>query len=221
MLEYVTTHNDPDCVFSRWLLDGAGRDNTDNGRAYTRISEAGGDYTVSVYSDADRNALVAQGTLSGATTGNVTLAEQNSSGMSGSVRLREARSFDATIDLFYADAADLTALQKDITGFLIGGEFGGRAGFADPLARAKRVIDALMNARFPAGWRADDLQPLADATARYALFFIYDHLSSRADDSAAQLAAAWRRNARRVLPLIRISISGETFVPFTTRIERA
>ena len=111
MLEYATTHDDPAGVFSRWTLDGAGRDNTDNGRGYTRISEAGGDYTVSVYSDPERTTLVAQGTLTGSTSGKVTLTEQNSSGLSGSVRLRNASVFDANVDVFYADDADLTPMR--------------------------------------------------------------------------------------------------------------
>ncbi|MCB9895920.1 MAG: hypothetical protein H6839_15845 [Planctomycetes bacterium] len=221
MLDYVTTFDDPSGVFSRWLLDGASRDNTDHGRAYTRITEAGGDFTVSLYSDPDRTMLAAQGTLSGSASGDVTLAEQNSSGLSGRVRLRKAYAFDATIDACYADDEDLLPLHKNLNDFLVGGEFAGRPGFAMPLARAKRVVDALMNARFARGWRADDLRPLADVTAAYALYFVFDHLSSRADDPAGQLAAAWRRNARRALPLILISIGGELHTPFIPRVERA
>ena len=221
MLEYVTTHDDPSHVFTRWVIDGANRANTAHGRIYARTTSDVEDCVLSLYGDAARTALIATGTLNAASTGNVVLTEQNDSGVSGSVHLQNATALDATLDVFYADDADLSARQKDIGGFVIAGEFAGRPGFSDPLARAKRVIDALMNARFPEGWRADDLQPLADATACYALYFIYDHLSTRTDDAAAQLASAWRRNARRVLPLIRLNLNGEPTTPFITRVERA
>lgn len=220
MLEYATTHDDPHGVFTRWTLDGAVRANTDHGRLYARVTQPGGDTTVSLYSDAARTQLVADGTISG-DTAPVTLTQQNSSGLSGSVEVTGAVQFDPTVDVFYADDDDVTALQKDVSGFLDGGEFAARPGFAEPLARAKRVVDALLAGRFPQGWRADALSPLADACARYALFFIYDHLSTRPDDPAAALALHWRREARLALPLIRLSINGETLSPFTSRVTRA
>lgn len=220
MLEYVTTHDDPNTVFLRWVIDGAARANTDHGRLYARVTQLGGDTTVSLYRDAARTLLVADGTISG-DTGSVTLAQQDSSGLSGSVEVAGAMPFDATVDVFYADDDDVIALQKDVGGFLDDGAFAGRPGFAEPLARAKRVIDALLAARFPHGWRADALSPLADACARYALFFIYDHLSTRPDDPAAALALHWRREARSALPAIRLSINGETLSPFTSRVTRA
>ena len=221
MLEYVTTHGDPDNVFSAWLLDGAARANSDNGRLYTRITPAGDDTTVSLFRDADRTLLVADGTLVGGNTGQITLVEQNSSGLGGGVSVQAATPFEAEIDVFYADDNDVSALQKDVGGFLDNGGFAGRPGFAEPLARAKRVVDALLNARLAQAWRADELSPLADAAARYALFFIYDHLSTRPDDPAAALAAHWRREARLALPLINLSINGEPVSPFTSRVTRA
>lgn len=220
MLEYVTTHDDPQGVFSRWVLDGADRGNTDHGRLYTRVTEAGGDFTVSLFSDAARSALVAQGALDD-DTGDVSLTAQNASGLSGSVRITDATTFEAVIDAFYADDDDMAALHKGIDAFLIAGEFANRPGFADPLARAKRVMDALLNARLPRGRRADSLQPLADATARYALFFLYDHLSSRADDPSSHLAMRWRREARVMLPHIRLSLGGQLVQPFTAQILRS
>ena len=220
MLEYATTHDDPDAVLSHWQLDGAARANTDDGRAYVRVSQSGGDYTISLYRDAARTQLVALGTRSG-DTGDVTLAEQNASGLSGSVHIQHATAFDACVDVFYADDDDVAGLQQGVSGFLVDGEFAGRPGFAEPLARAKRVIDALMNARYPEGWRADSLAPLAEATARYALFFLYDYLSTRPDDPGSHLAAHWRREARAVLPSIRISLAGEVVRPFTSRIQRS
>jgi hypothetical protein len=220
MLEYVTTHDDRDAVFSDWLIDGASRANTDHGRLYVRVTQDA-DTTISLYQDSAHTQLVAEGTLDGDDTGEVTLTEENGSGLSGGVHVNFAGAQDATIDAFYADDADVTALRKDVAGFLTGGEFAGRPGFADPLARAKRVVDALLNARMRPGWRADDLQPLADVTARFALFFIYDYLTSRTDDAAAQRASHWRQEARAALPQIQLSINGCVVRPFTPRVERA
>jgi hypothetical protein len=218
MLEYVTTHDDPAGAFARWVIDGADRVNTDNGRLYARLAEDG-DITVSLYRDAVRLQLVAQGTREG--TGELTLNEQNDSGLSGSVHINHAAAGDATLDVFYAADGDITALQGEVAAFLVDGAFAGRPGFAEPLARAKRVMDALLNARYPEGWRADDLTPLADATARYALFFIYEHLSTRADDPAGQLAAHWRREARLALPRVRLLLNGHPTTPFIPRVVRA
>jgi hypothetical protein len=220
MLDYVTTHDDPDATLTRWVIDGASRTNTDHGRLYVRITQDA-DTTVSLYRDAARSVPVAEGTLVGDDTGEVTLTEENDSGLSGSVELQFASAMDAALDVFYADDADLIALQKCVADFLVSGQFGGRPGFADPLARAKRVMDAMLNARLPRGWRADSLQPLADATARFALFFIYDHLSSRDDDASAQRARYWRVQARAALPAIQLSIDGCLVRPFTPRVERA
>jgi hypothetical protein len=214
MLEYVTTHDHADTVFSDWLIDRASRANTDHGRLYVRLAQD----TVRLYRDAARTLLVAAGSLEG---NDVTLTAENDSGLGGSMRVNFAGLLDATIDVFYADDDDVSALQKDVAGFLVNGDFAGRPGFADPLARAKRVMDALVNARLAPGWRADDLQPLAGATARFALFFIYDCLSSRADDAASHRASHWRREARTALAAVTLSISGQAATPFTPRVERA
>lgn len=211
MLEYATTHDDPTGVFSHWLVDGADRDNTDHGRLYVRIDDA---LEVSLYADAARTDLVAM-------VEDNQVIEQNDSGLSGRVRVTNATPLLASVDLFYADDADLAALQGGVAGFLTEGVFNNRPGFAEPLARAKRVVDALLNARLPRGWRADDLQPLAHTTACYALLFIYDHLSTHVDDAAAERARHWRHEARRALPSLQLLINGASCAPFQPRVLRA
>jgi len=221
MLDYVTTHDDPNAVFDHWVLDGASRANTDDGRAYVRLAQAGGDTTVSLYRDAARTLLVASGTLAGSDTGTVQLAAQNGSGLSGSVEASFATPMDCVLDVFYADDADVLALRRDVTAFLAGGNFADRPGFADPLSRAKRVVDAILAPRLCEGWKADSLRPLADITARFALFFIHDHLSSRADDAAANRASWWRLEALALLPSLRLQMAGRPIRPLTPRVVRA
>lgn len=220
MLEYVTTHDDPNGVFSRWVLDGAERANTDNGRLHARVTQDAGNTTVSLYRDAARTELVADGNVTG-DSGRVTLEVRNASGLAGTVDVRAAAPFDATIDVFYADDQDVVSLQKDVAGLLVDGAFAGRPGFAEPLALAKRVLDGLLDARLQPGWRADELSALADACARYALFFIYDHLSTNLDGPASARALHWRREARLALPAIRLPISGVFHQPFQPRVLRA
>jgi hypothetical protein len=205
MLEYVTTHGAP--FLSHWDIHGANRDNTDNGRCWVRVAEAGGEFSVTLYRDAERTEPVADSTLEAA-SGELSLGEKNESGLTGTVRLTGAVPADALIDIFYACDADLLARQADITAFLKDGNFAGREGFSDPCLRAKRVLDALLEARIGAGYIADDLQPLAETTALYALSFLYDYLSTRADDPASQLATSWRHKARQALPRIRLSLGG-------------
>ncbi len=205
MLDYVTTHGAP--FFSHWDIHGATRDNTDNGRCWVRVAEAGGEFTVTLYRDAERTEPVAAGTLDAA-SGELSLAAQNDSGLTGTVRLTGAEPADAIIDVFYACDTDLLARQAEIAGFLKDGNFAGRDGFSEPCLRAKRVLDALLSARIGAGWIADDLQPLAEATAHYALSFLYEYLSTRANDPASHLATHWRHKAREALPRIRLSLGG-------------
>lgn len=80
-----------------WRFAGLAEGNTDRGRLYVSVAESGGNAQVSVFSDRERTALVAQGT--GAIDSRVTLAEQGGSGLSGSVIARLS-TVSATITLF-------------------------------------------------------------------------------------------------------------------------
>ncbi len=77
--------NDNANQLDNWSFDGALKgSNTDaDGKVYISLSDSGGTRTVSVYKDAGRTQLVAQGQRAG--DGEVTLSEQNSSGLSGTV----------------------------------------------------------------------------------------------------------------------------------------
>ena len=79
--------NDTDDEFDNWDLKGVEKGvNTDaNGNLYGELTESGGTYTVTLYKSTGPLAnKVAEGTTTSATT-TVTLSEQNSSGMSGTV----------------------------------------------------------------------------------------------------------------------------------------
>lgn len=215
MPTYITIRDLPGT--SRWHFDGASRDNTEHGRLYVTITEAAGLFTVSAFADAGLARLVAQGTGAAA----VTLAAANDSGLTGSVLLDESAPASGELDLFYACDADLTARHTGIEAFLHEGTFAGRAGFAEPCAQAKLVLDALLNARLGSGWRVDDLQALAPLAASYALSFLYDFLSTQPDDAAFALSRRFRADAREALGQLRLSVNGHTLRPFEPRVLRA
>jgi len=82
---FPTEANDGANQLSSWLLSGLdlGTNTDANGRLYVELTDSGGTRQVDVYKDSAKILLVAQGTLVG--DGTMTLAAQNSSGLSGSV----------------------------------------------------------------------------------------------------------------------------------------
>lgn len=69
---------------SNWVINGSTASNTNAGVLYWKLTDSAGTHTVSVYKDSGMasGALVASGT---GRDGSITLSEQNSSGLSGSV----------------------------------------------------------------------------------------------------------------------------------------
>jgi len=111
---YLMTGDD-NVELSDWSLNGVDRGtNTDSdGRLYVDVTESGGTYTVSLYKDPQRGNKVAEGSTGGSLPAAVTLSEQNSSGMAGSVDLDSYTDDDTDIVLdvpyyyvrLYADAS--------------------------------------------------------------------------------------------------------------------
>ena len=79
----ANVYGDAASQLSGWSLTGAALTNTNYGLLYWTLVDAAGTRTVSLYSDAAKTALVAQGSRSG--DGAITLTEQNDSDLSGSV----------------------------------------------------------------------------------------------------------------------------------------
>ena len=71
-----------------WVIAGANVANTDQGELYVTLADTLGTRTVSLYVDAARTTLVAEGTLAG--DGAVALAERSGSGITGSVAVAYA-----------------------------------------------------------------------------------------------------------------------------------
>ena len=219
MLDYVTIHGDTGAT-SRWRFSGASRSNSDDGRLYVALTQNMGDTTVSVYRDAARSQLVAQGTLAGV-TGQAALSAQNASGLSGSVELLNAAQGELELDVFYACGDDLAAGQGEVARFLTAGVFVGEQGFTAPCAWAKRMLDALLASRGYRGRHFDSLTPLCEPALHYALAFIYENLTQKEREPAEWQANHHRALARAALAGVELSIDGQCFFPFTPRVTRA
>jgi hypothetical protein len=83
--EEISEINDNNNQLDNWSFTGEEKGvNTDSGgKVYVSLTDSAGTRTVSIYKDSGRTQLVAQGQRSG--DGEVTLDEQNSSGLSGTV----------------------------------------------------------------------------------------------------------------------------------------
>lgn len=219
MLDYVTIHGDGGAT-SRWRFSGVSRSNTHDGRLYVALTQNMGDTTVSVYRDAARSQLVAQGTLAGV-TGQAALSAQSASGLSGSVELLNAAPRDFELDVFYACGDDLAGARGEIVRFLNAGVFAGEQGFTAPCAWAKRMLDALLASRGYRGTRFDSLTPLCEPSLHYALAFIYENLTQKEREPAEWQANRHRALARAALMAVELAIDGQCFFPFNPRVTRA
>lgn len=113
---YIST-GDREGVLNAWRFTGYDDSNTDRGRLYVTTTAAGGTITVSVYKDLERTLKVAEG--SGSALSRITLAEQNSSGISGSVYAETVNAL-ATITIYLSVVSDRDLEKRDerISGLL-------------------------------------------------------------------------------------------------------
>lgn len=120
----VIEEGDASNQMSSWVINGATLQNTSQGRLYWRLTDDGGTHTVQLYrskyedtteaTDQSLNfpteSLVASGTGG---DGSITLNEQNSSGISGSVTVAWTVDDEDTANILYLDVLDVTKAQAD------------------------------------------------------------------------------------------------------------
>jgi hypothetical protein len=209
MQNYITQRGN--AAADNWSFTGANRANTDNGRAWVRVTNAGDDFTVTVYRDELLMHEVAAGTREGA--GPVVLAALNDSGLSGSVELAAPQVGSAELDIFYACEDDLSARHS-------GAAEQGATRLREAIARAKRSLDTMLGARLGGGFRPESLEPLAVIATDLALSFLYEGLSERPDDPARDLTRRFFASAMAALPALRLARGCELVTPFAGRIDR-
>lgn len=92
LIRTITDSGDEANHFSDWAFSGETSVNTDDGVLY--CGYVSGTKILSIYSDSGRSELVAQGTWDGVDGSTCVLVEQNSSGLSGSVKISQVGAVD-------------------------------------------------------------------------------------------------------------------------------
>ncbi|MCP4639455.1 MAG: hypothetical protein GY851_03430 [bacterium] len=131
LLVYVSGHagvieeGDASTQLASWVINGNTLANTAGGRLYWRLTASGGDRTVRLYkakyidtaeatkqsTNFPTDSLVATGTRTG--DGSITLAEANSSGISGTVTLTYTAEDEDTANILYLDVMTVVKAQAD------------------------------------------------------------------------------------------------------------
>lgn len=133
-----------------WKLSGYSRDNTDEGRLFCKIYFSTPNYIVELYKSSDfaSESLVASGSISEA-KGLVELTQENSSGLSGSVKLAYTGDVEFEMIVFYACFEDLRGFERNLADLLdSSGEIDGRVRFESFIEHSKRILDAHIAVRF-------------------------------------------------------------------------
>lgn len=110
------TVGDATPITEAWRFDGFNDENTDRGRVYFVTANVGGEVQFSGYSDRDKTALVVQGQA--AVGSRATLAEQNNSGLSGSVKVLANAVENITVFVALATQKDLERREDRVSGLL-------------------------------------------------------------------------------------------------------
>ena len=102
---------------SGWSFSGANPNNTNGGLLYWSLDEVGGTYFVSIYKDSAGANKVAEGTRATA-SGSVTLAEQNASGLTGSVTIAYTGD-DTTLSANILTLGSFDVIEADVQNTVI------------------------------------------------------------------------------------------------------
>ncbi len=188
---------------SSWKLSGYSRDNTDDGKLYCSIYKDLPDYKVEIYKSAnmDAGSLVASGAIS-AVTGEVTLGEENSSGLSGSMMLDYLTDIEFEIIAFYACYEDLRGFERNLADLLDeNGLIDGSPRFETFIEHSKRIIDAHLAVRFsrstfsnpPSREQLSSPDVLREPAIYATLSALYFYLKADFNDSNFKLALDYQK----------------------------
>lgn len=201
-METYTVIGDESNQTSAWQLTGYSNDNTDKGIVYAKIYEDSGNYYVSVYSEdsMETASLVAEGSIATA-KGAVTLLEQNSSGLTGSVKIAYTQDAQLAIIVFYACYEDLCEVERNLNQYLTDGIIANRKRFESFIEHGKRLIDVHIEVLFlrsgfsnpPTRENIADASSLKVPAIYAALSSLYWFLKEDFNDSYFKLALEYER----------------------------
>jgi len=190
-------------VSKGWKLSGYNRENTDNGKVYCKVYFNSPNYIVELYKSSDFNSadLVSSGSIA-ESTGSVSLSEENSSGLSGSLNLKYTGNVEFEIIVFYACFEDLRGFERNLADLLdSSGEIDGRVRFESFIEHSKRILDAHLAVRFarsvysnPPG-RENLVSPdeLREPAIYATLSAVYFYLKTDFNDSNFRLALDYQK----------------------------
>ncbi|MCK6439775.1 MAG: hypothetical protein L6Q71_06180 [Planctomycetes bacterium] len=215
MFDFITIDESLHAISRDWRITGHDRINTDDGRLYARLTTTSGTTTIELFNRPERMPadLVASGS---GTIGTVTLAQANSSGLSGSVELIAQPSFDATLIVFYATDEDLDVYEENLASLLdTGGMYAGEPGFERYAALAKRRLDDMIVARIHReGLRGLsrehilssllDLPALTEPASYLALALLFERLAGAPDVKAADRSRYFYRRFEQSIASARL-----------------
>ena len=190
-----------DSQTSNWELSGYSDKNTCKGVSFAKIYEDSGSYYVALYKDSERSSLVANGSI-GVTKGAVTLAAQNSSGLTGSVTLDYTGNTEFELITFYACYEDLCSFERNMSNlFDENSKIADRIRFESFVEQGKRLIDSHLATRFsrsgmsnpPNRSNIKDAQALKVPTIYAALSALYWFLKSDFNDSNFKQALHYQK----------------------------
>ena len=189
-MQEVIKINDAFSQLSNLSLTGFTRDNTDELRLYASVKQVTDTRTVTLYRHASRS--TGFGVASGFITepsGEVTLTEQNSSGISGNVYLDYVQDDDGIEFLLgYATLADLQVYEGTIDQLLPDGQADFRPQHNEAFFRINRIVRRRLLDEFG----LDDAEDLLDVVADkrvltrmqvcYVLHLVYNDRAARLGD---------------------------------------
>lgn len=196
-----------DAVFK--LLELTGWSNSDTNNSQGRLYWAIVNDTLSFYSNPERTELVAEGDI---TAGEVDLAEEGASGISGSAKLTHTQDSTGFIVVTYCKESDLLLRERDLLDHITSGQYSEATRFEGPLKEAKEHIDKVLRGRpdvtkfFKANRQVDLsvlLNPwdLAAAQAYWALHLIMLSVNN-GDSSIMDLCKFYESKSNKELDLV-------------------
>ena len=202
-METFTIIGDGTSVSSAWSLSGYSRDNTDGGRLYCKVFFNSPDYVVELYKSSDFSSanLVASGSITDS-SGDVTLSEENSSGLSVSLKLAYSGDVEFGLLVFYACYEDLRGFERNLADLLDdAGEIDGRVRFESFIEHSKRILDAHLAVRFARSVHSDtpgrenlaSPDELREPAIYATLSAIYFYMKADFNDSNFKLALDYQK----------------------------
>lgn len=189
----------------------------EQGRLYWKVTSNGASSTLKLYREealaaGDEVATSSTFTISSTAFVTVTLAQANSSGLSGSCRVRAGATSTGDCIITYAVEDDLKRVTHDLTSLLSSSQWEGVARFEGALRQAKQEIDGWIRDGFPV--KASGERDISGLAAPRELAMTHAYLTTsilmenrvNLAPEKAELVTFWRKRAKESFAAIKPSL---------------